>query len=195
MNRLADIVFKIQKPLLYASKNNFINLDKVKDLELCIHTQSKNALALQLDKPLKKIFEHLSFQFKQFNSLSREQKRERIEDALSALEQMDIEQSDAPERAPHQNKPLTTSIQYIKGVGPVISEMLGKKGIHTILDALYFLPRKYEDRRTIKKIADCIPGSTEIIRGSSARYTQPAPASHQTYRSLLIFQSFPVQLC
>jgi len=166
MSQLADIISKIQKPLLYASKNNFINLDKVKDLELCIDTQSKNALALQLDEPLKRIFEHLSAQFKQFDSLTREQKRERIEEALSTLLQVDNEPSETLERASDQKKPLTTSIQYIKGVGPKISQMLGKKGIHTILDALYFLPRKYEDRRTIKKIAGCKPGNTEIIRGT-----------------------------
>ena len=44
--------------------------------------------------------------------------------------------------------------------------MLGKKGIQTIGDALYFVPRKYEDRRTIKEIAHCIPNSIEILKGS-----------------------------
>jgi ATP-dependent DNA helicase RecG len=166
MNDLADIISKIQNPLLYASKNNFTNLDKVKDLELCVHTQSKSALELELDLPLKNIFEHLSSLFDQFDSLNNEQKRERIEDALSVLEQVDIEVSNSHERRLQQGKPLSTSIQYIKGVGPKISQMLAKKGVHTILDALYFLPRKYEDRRTIKKIGACMPGRTEIIRGT-----------------------------
>jgi ATP-dependent DNA helicase RecG len=166
MNQLTDILSNIQNPLLYASKNNFINLEKVKDLELCIHTQSQNAFALRLDEPLKKNFERLAARFNKFDALNREQKKERIEEALAILEQINSEQSSLPDVTRNQEKPLTTSIQYIKGVGPKISQKLAKKGINTIVDALYFLPRKYEDRRTIKKIADCISGRIEIIRGT-----------------------------
>ncbi len=38
-------------------------------------------------------------------------------------------------------KDLQTSIQFIKGVGPRLSEILKKKNIRTVEDALYFLPR------------------------------------------------------
>lgn len=50
---------------------------------------------------------------------------------------------------------LSSPIQYIKGVGPKKSESLNKLGIKSIKDLLYYFPRSYEDRRTIKKIADC----------------------------------------
>ncbi len=161
---LDEIITTIKKPLLYASKNNFTNLGKVKDLKLCVHTQSQKALKLHLDEPLKKTFQHLSDQFNTFDSLPAEQKRQTIEDALSSLYHMGATGAKSPEKIPDK-KPLDTSIQYIKGVGPRISEMLGKKGIQTIGDALYFLPRKYEDRRSIKKVADCMPNRTEIVRG------------------------------
>ena len=164
MSQLEEIITTIKKPLLYASKNNFTNLNKVKDLKLCVHTQSQAALKLSLDEPLKKTFQHLSEQFNQYDSLSIKHKREMIEDTLSTLENMEENRAGSQESI-SQKKPLDTSIQYIKGVGPRISEMLGKKGIHTIGDALYFLPRKYEDRRSIKKIADCVPNRTEILRG------------------------------
>ena len=164
MSPLDEIITTIKKPLLYASKNNFINLGKVKDLKLCVHTQSQKALKLPLDEPLKKTFQHLFDQFSTFDSLPVEQKRQTIEDALSSLHHLGETGAVFPEKMP-EKKPLDTSIQYIKGVGPRISEMLGKKGIQTIGDALYFLPRKYEDRRSIKKVADCIPNRTEIVRG------------------------------
>ena len=164
MSPLDEIITTIKKPLLYASKNNFTNLAKVKDLKLCVHTQSQKALKLPLEEPLKKTFQHLSDQFNTFDSLPVEQKRQTIEDALSSLHHMGATGAGSPEKMPDK-KPLDTSIQYIKGVGPRISEMLGKKGIQTIGDALYFLPRKYEDRRSIKKVADCIPNRTEIVRG------------------------------
>ncbi len=46
------------------------------------------------------------------------------------------------------------SVREVSGIGPRISLLLGKKGISTVEDALYFLPRTYEDRRTITRIAD-----------------------------------------
>jgi ATP-dependent DNA helicase RecG len=43
--------------------------------------------------------------------------------------------------------PLSASIANITGVGPKLTELFAKKGIGTLEDALYFLPRAYEDRR------------------------------------------------
>lgn len=47
---------------------------------------------------------------------------------------------------------LQTSVQYIKGVGPKLGEVLAKKGINTVLDLLENYPRTYEDRRSGVKI-------------------------------------------
>ncbi|MBI5656726.1 MAG: AbrB/MazE/SpoVT family DNA-binding domain-containing protein, partial [Geobacter sp.] len=46
-------------------------------------------------------------------------------------------------------KNLETSIQFIKGVGPKLAETLKKTGITTVEEALYLLPHRYEDRRTL----------------------------------------------
>ena len=56
---------------------------------------------------------------------------------------------------------LSTPIQYVKGVGPKLSKLFEKKGIRTVEDALYFLPRAYEDRRNIKKLSELRPGRIE----------------------------------
>lgn len=47
---------------------------------------------------------------------------------------------------------LSSSVQYIKGIGPNTARLLSKKGIETLEDALYFVPRAYEDRRRITPI-------------------------------------------
>lgn len=50
---------------------------------------------------------------------------------------------------------LTTPIQYVKGVGPRIAEILAEKGISNVEDLLYYLPFRYEDRinpRTIPEL-------------------------------------------
>ena len=48
-----------------------------------------------------------------------------------------------------------TSVQYVKGIGPRLAEILADKGIHTVDDLLHYLPFRYEDRlnpRTIQEL-------------------------------------------
>lgn len=56
-------------------------------------------------------------------------------------------------------------VQYVKGVGPRRSELLGRLGIKTVKDALYYLPYRYEDRKNIKKISSLSYGQLETIIG------------------------------
>ncbi|MBQ6893864.1 MAG: ATP-dependent DNA helicase RecG, partial [Clostridia bacterium] len=48
--------------------------------------------------------------------------------------------------------------------GPKKAELFNKLGIYTVLDLLYYLPRKYEDRRTIKKVSQCYNGEVCCIK-------------------------------
>jgi ATP-dependent DNA helicase RecG len=61
----------------------------------------------------------------------------------------------------HFRNRLLTPFQYVKGVGPKLAKLFEKKGILTVEDALYFLPRCYEDRRSLKKISELKPGRKE----------------------------------
>jgi ATP-dependent DNA helicase RecG len=49
----------------------------------------------------------------------------------------------------------------VKGVGPKLAKLFERKGILTVEDALYFLPRCYEDRRSLKKISELKAGRKE----------------------------------
>ena len=62
---------------------------------------------------------------------------------------------------PHFRDRLYTPIQYVKGVGPKLAKLFEKKGILTVEDALYFLPRCYEDRRNLRKISELKAGRKE----------------------------------
>jgi len=66
---------------------------------------------------------------------------------------------------PHSKNRLQTPIQYVKGVGPRLAKLFEKKGILTVEDALYFLPRCYEDRRNLKKISELRAGRKETSFG------------------------------
>lgn len=46
-----------------------------------------------------------------------------------------------------------TDVQYIKGVGPKLAEVFGRRGIKTVKDLLEFFPRGYEDQRAARNIA------------------------------------------
>src|SRR4030066_2309570 len=65
----------------------------------------------------------------------------------------------------HFRNRLLTPIQYVKGVGPRLAKLLEKKGILTVEDALYFLPRCYEDRSDLKKISELKAGRKETALG------------------------------
>lgn len=62
-------------------------------------------------------------------------------------------------------KNLQTQMQFIKGIGPKLSELLIKRGVSTVEDAIYLLPNRYEDRRELRKIAGLRPGFTEVFSG------------------------------
>jgi len=60
---------------------------------------------------------------------------------------------------------LSTPVQYVKGVGPRIAEVLAGKGIHTVGDLLYYLPFRYEDRLNPRGIAELRPGEMATVIG------------------------------
>ena len=51
-------------------------------------------------------------------------------------------------------KDLSTPIQFLKGLGPARAASFSRKGIVCLRDALYYFPRKYEDRRRLSQPGD-----------------------------------------
>ncbi|MDB5037529.1 MAG: recG [Bacteriovoracaceae bacterium] len=64
---------------------------------------------------------------------------------------------------------LQKSLRYIKGVGEYLATLFAKKEVNTIQDALYFLPRAYEDRREITPISQLKPGQNTSVLGKIHR--------------------------
>lgn len=60
---------------------------------------------------------------------------------------------------------LNTSLRYLKGVGPERSKHLAVLGLETFEDALYFFPRRHEDRTAIRRIRDLTLGDKECVLG------------------------------
>jgi len=64
---------------------------------------------------------------------------------------------------PQSNCSLETELTYLKGVGPKRAEALKKLGLSTVYDLLYYFPARYEDRRTVKPIAQLEIGAKESL--------------------------------
>ncbi len=57
----------------------------------------------------------------------------------------------------------TTSVQYVKGIGPRLADVLGAKGIHTVDDLLHYLPFRYEDRVNPRGISELRAGEMATV--------------------------------
>lgn len=70
---------------------------------------------------------------------------------------------------------LSTDVQFIKGIGPQRAKALSKLGIRTLWDLIGWFPRRYEDRRTMRRIADLVPGESACV---TAMIASPPTVSH-----------------
>jgi ATP-dependent DNA helicase RecG len=60
---------------------------------------------------------------------------------------------------------LSTPVQYVKGIGPRIAEVLAGKGIRTVGDLVHYLPFRYEDRLNPRGIAELREGEMASVVG------------------------------
>ena len=58
---------------------------------------------------------------------------------------------------------LATPVQYVKGIGPRIAEILAAKGMETVDDLLHYLPFRYEDRLNPRSVAELRPGEMATV--------------------------------
>jgi ATP-dependent DNA helicase RecG len=171
---LEEILAAIEKPIQFASGHDFANLKTLKGLELYIARWLEKAGALTLSPRTKDLFQRLHEQLQGFDGMDLMVKKARVREVQRIIHDLKCEDEVSLPCQPwptqtefHQSrKELQTSIQFIKGVGPRLSEVLKKKNILTVEDALYFLPRLYQDRRQIKTISQLTAGKIETVMGT-----------------------------
>jgi ATP-dependent DNA helicase RecG len=78
----------------------------------------------------------------------------------------------------------STPVQYVKGIGPRIAEIIAAKGIHTVDDLLHYLPFRYEDRLNPRSIAELRAGEMAAViaevRNSGLFRTRKMPIFQMT---------------
>jgi ATP-dependent DNA helicase RecG len=182
---LAGILDALEKPLLFASKNDCAYVHTVKGLNELIPQLAARAYELVEEPGLKKIFASLKNDFISYYALQQKHQKDLILATLSTLSKInkqgaalvhsDLTPPPGQGNAEASQTPaasifdalllLATPVEKIKGVGQKTAEALVRKNIRTIEDVLYHVPRSYIDRRSISKISDLTPGLHATVIG------------------------------
>ncbi|MBI3636492.1 MAG: ATP-dependent DNA helicase RecG [Candidatus Rokubacteria bacterium] len=80
---------------------------------------------------------------------------------------------------------LDTPLQFLKGVGPQRAAALAKKNLHTVSDALHFVPLRHEDRTRLVPFASLSPGQVATCSGTIQGLSPPPPRSRLPFTVLL----------
>ncbi len=193
METLIEALGKLEAPLRFSSGNEFRNLALVRDLEEPFRKKIA-ALREMVSRKVKDagpsgridhLLDDLDAIAAGFDGSSPDERKRRVSEGLARVDAIRAELSGAtdPDARPvPQNIPrqvlasldeavgkLTQPAQFVKGVGPKIGQLLARKGLKTVEDLLFFLPRKYEDRRVVNPIARIEAGKKETVIGTVVR--------------------------
>lgn len=176
--RLDEILNSILKPLSFASKDGFVHMNSIKGVGPLVERLCTDAASLRLPGDIERAFMEIKALFSGFDSLSTDVKKERIRAAGGIIKSISARPDEAPptpEEVKKRLKALSTPLEYVKGIGPRLAERLKKKGLSTVEDLLYFLPVRYEDRSSIKKIKELAPGlnvtvMAQVLASGEVRY-------------------------
>jgi len=166
-------VQRLARPIEFASRDAYAHLGTVKSLGPFVSAQVLDALAGDVYPPnVETDLLALRAVFGDFDALTDPtERRQRVVDAqaiLSRLNAPDVfEQRTSAHSAPAELWSLP--IQYAKGVGPKRAALLAKLGVATVEDALWYVPRRYEDRSSLLPIGQLVPGIVATVCGTVGR--------------------------
>ncbi|MGH7231133.1 MAG: ATP-dependent DNA helicase RecG [Nitrospiraceae bacterium] len=174
MSPLHHIVQRLTRPIEFASRNAGANLSVMKDLGHYVSRQVVQALAddvypsgveadLLLLRQLLADFDH---------EVELGERRRRLTGARVILDRLARagQRHEVGETAEH-HEVWDIPIQFAKGVGPKKAALLGRLGIRTVEDALWFLPWRYEDRSVLTPIERLVPAAQATVCGRVVKRT------------------------
>ena len=181
MESLLKIIEKMEAPLVFATWDSYRRLSHVENLGEAMTSLLKHLRGavdaqgnkLPRIKEKEDVINELSRLFLDYDGLGAEEKKVRINKGVKALADLKIMLQGAADRdngkdkegAPRGQAELSRPVTSLSGVGTRIAALLARKDIRTIEELLYFLPRRYEDRRHISLIAETVPGVKQIVVG------------------------------
>ncbi len=191
-NPCLELLKKIAAPLNFAAAEEGRRLPLLRDLENTMKTLAARLNREMADlsfsgpgSPGKsrglELLAEFSDTFTCFDQLEREEKEKNVKKALLLLREMeDFIGLATPVMPPCTGgsdadaalavsarcwEMLALPVVSLKGVGDKIACLLERKGLLTIEDIIYFLPRRYEDRRFPAPISQARVGVRETVAG------------------------------
>ncbi len=203
METIRAILEKMESPLRFACRDEFRHLSLLRDVEILMEkllTQLSHALQARghspTDREIGGLFMKWKSVFQDFDQAPLEEKKVRVEQALNVHHEMmahltsrfqeqaevsALKHSLKRQDMEHNLKRLALPVQYIKGVGPRIAQLLERKNLFNVEDLLYFLPYRYEDRRFIKPIVDAEVGRRETVIGEAVHVEMKMYGRRRTF--------------
>ena len=207
----------LERPLRYATRQNFAHLAKLRDLEAYVQHHVQILQASSLPPGLLPLLQQLLQVVQNVDALPLPQKQERVRQAEQLLARMrahtfhDTEPSPATAavQAPVQattrpvvqesndkGDPCAQSVQFLRGVGPRRAALLAKMSLHTVHDLLWCLPMRYEDRRKLTPLGLLRWGKRETFCGTvTTLQTQPSNKRGKPFVALLLQDDSGALIC
>lgn len=177
---------RVSRPIEFACRNAYAHLPTVRNLDRFVSEQVIGTLGERVyPRALETELLSLRNLFVDFHTrLTPLEQQDRLTKALALLSRLqgDARAVSQPVRSPRESpvqlapvqsspaRPLwELSIQYAKGVGPKRTLLLERLGAHTVEQALWTLPWRYEDRSVITPVAELVPGATRSVCGVITR--------------------------
>lgn len=167
---------------MFASGNDYGRLPRIRNLGAVITSLAQHLLKElksktdPLDDEAGRLSQALLKLFEGYDSRSPQEKKAILIEAaghVSALKAIVRNPQITPDKGKRSSTRqegereamLKGPLDTLRGVGPRIASLLARKNLGTIEDLLYFLPRRYEDRRTVCRIGETVSGMRATVSG------------------------------
>ena len=173
LERLQQLVQRLARPIEFASRDAYAHLENVKSLGPFISNQVLDALAGDV-YPANVETDLLALRalFGDFDaSTDPAERRRRVVESQVILKRLsgpDVYEQTKPS-GPAPADLWSLPIQYAKGVGPKRAALLARLGVATVEEALWYAPRRYEDRSSLLPIGQLVPGVAATVCGTVIR--------------------------
>jgi ATP-dependent DNA helicase RecG len=152
---LAAAIDAVRRPLFFAAEDEFARVDRVRNLEDSVAGAASRAASLSIPPDARVIFEKVARRFA--SPVEGEARIAAVGEALDLLQ---------PLGDPcWAEEALVRPVGRLPGIGPRRAEVLAKRGLCSVVDLLFRLPSRYDDRRTFVPIGDLEVGSRATFVG------------------------------
>ena len=131
------------------------NAELVSDFDATVHAAAERLREFAVPSDVREALGRVAARFKE--PLEPEARRAAVADALEWL--APLRHEDFPDQA------LARSVATLPGVGPKRAETLSKRGLGKMVDLLFHLPSRYDDRRVLQKIGELKVGTRGTFVG------------------------------